>query len=90
VFNSDNETWKFHRSMTRPFFSRDRISHFDLFDRHASDVIALLKGRMREGLAVDFQVRVVVFVGFAKYAGSCIVPCRRALFLSSGMISGQH
>lgn len=25
---------RFHRMMTRPYFSRDRISHFELFDRH--------------------------------------------------------
>ncbi|KAJ7440912.1 cytochrome P450 [Mycena galericulata] len=55
VFNSDGEMWKFHRSMTRPFFSRDRISHFDIFDRHADVLIALLKTRMRTGHAVDFQ-----------------------------------
>ncbi|KAJ7181130.1 cytochrome P450 monooxygenase pc-1 [Mycena filopes] len=55
VFNSDGEQWKFHRQMTRPFFSRDRISDFDTFDRHANDVIALLKQRMKEGYAVDFQ-----------------------------------
>ena len=47
--------WKFHRSMTRPFFSRDRVSHFEMFDRHADLVIQLLKTRMRTGYAVDFQ-----------------------------------
>ncbi|KAJ6513501.1 cytochrome P450 monooxygenase pc-1 [Mycena vulgaris] len=55
VFNSDGEMWKFHRSMTRPFFARDRISHFDIFDRHAAEVISLLKGRVNAGYAVDFQ-----------------------------------
>ncbi|KAJ6478042.1 cytochrome P450 monooxygenase pc-1 [Mycena vitilis] len=55
VFNSDGDHWKFHRQMTRPFFSRDRISHFDLFDRHADDVISLIKERMKEGYAIDFQ-----------------------------------
>ncbi|KAJ6619477.1 cytochrome P450 monooxygenase pc-3 [Mycena sp. CBHHK59/15] len=55
VFNSDGEMWKFHRSMTRPFFSRDRVSHFEIFDRHADIVIRLLKARMRAGCAVDFQ-----------------------------------
>ncbi|KAJ7736553.1 cytochrome P450 [Mycena maculata] len=55
VFNSDGEMWKFHRTMTRPFFSRERISHFNIFDRHADDVIALLKQRMNAGYAVDFQ-----------------------------------
>ncbi|KAJ7509609.1 cytochrome P450 monooxygenase pc-1 [Mycena galericulata] len=55
VFNSDGDTWKSHRAMTRPFFTRDRISHFDIFDRHAEDVISILKQRMQDGLAVDFQ-----------------------------------
>ena len=41
--------------MTRPFFSRDRISHFDIFDRHAEDAINKLKARLREGHPVDFQ-----------------------------------
>ncbi|OBZ66746.1 hypothetical protein A0H81_13207 [Grifola frondosa] len=37
VFNSDGEMWKFHRSMTRPFISRERISHFELFGRHTDE-----------------------------------------------------
>lgn len=45
--------------MTRPFFTRDRISHFDLFDRHAEQAITQMKLRLREGLAVDFQVRFI-------------------------------
>ncbi|KAI5895522.1 cytochrome P450 [Schizophyllum commune H4-8] len=55
VFASDGDMWKFHRSMTRPFFTRDRIGDFDNFDRHASDAIAQLRTRLREGLPVDFQ-----------------------------------
>ncbi|KIK94934.1 hypothetical protein PAXRUDRAFT_11751 [Paxillus rubicundulus Ve08.2h10] len=55
VFNSDGEMWKFHRSMTRPFFSHDRISHFDIFDRYAEDVINQMKSRLRAGYPVDFQ-----------------------------------
>ncbi|KAF4568490.1 hypothetical protein EYR36_010502 [Pleurotus pulmonarius] len=55
VFNSDGDMWKFHRSMTRPFFSRDRISHFDLFDRHAEVVIRKMRDRSSQGLAIDFQ-----------------------------------
>ncbi|KAH7888187.1 cytochrome P450 [Phlebopus sp. FC_14] len=55
VFNSDGDIWKFHRSMTRPFFSKDRISHFDIFEKHAEDAIAQLKARLREGYPVDFQ-----------------------------------
>lgn len=48
--------------MTRPFFSIDRISHFDIFDRHAESVIALMKERFHAGLAVDFQVRALARV----------------------------
>ncbi|KAI0663218.1 cytochrome P450 monooxygenase pc-2 [Cubamyces menziesii] len=55
VFNVDGELWKFHRSMTRPYFSRDRISHFALFDRHADTAIGRMKERLRAGHAVDFQ-----------------------------------
>ncbi|KAJ3889160.1 cytochrome P450 monooxygenase pc-1 [Lentinula edodes] len=55
VFNSDGDMWKFHRSMTRPFFSRDKITHFDIFDRHADSAISLMKTRFQAGYAVDFQ-----------------------------------
>ncbi|KAJ7031871.1 cytochrome P450 monooxygenase pc-1 [Mycena alexandri] len=55
VFNADGEMWKFHRNITRPFFSRDKISHFDIFDSHASDVIRIMKDRMRGGYSIDFQ-----------------------------------
>ena len=41
--------------MTRPFFSRDRISDFELFDHHADQVIAKMKDRLRDGIAVDIQ-----------------------------------
>ncbi|KAF8996805.1 cytochrome P450 [Cyathus striatus] len=54
VFAADG-TLQFHRSMTRPFFSRDRISHFDIFDKHAEDAIHQLKKRLAEGCPVDFQ-----------------------------------
>ncbi|KAF8523078.1 cytochrome P450, partial [Hysterangium stoloniferum] len=57
VFNSDGEMWKFHRAMTRPFFARDRVTDFELFNNHAEIVIAKLSARFAEGEAVDFQVR---------------------------------
>ncbi|KAF8804608.1 cytochrome P450 [Phlegmacium glaucopus] len=55
VFAADGELWKFHRSMTRPFFTKDRISHFENFDRHADEAINQIKTRFREGYAVDIQ-----------------------------------
>ncbi|KAI0353453.1 cytochrome P450 monooxygenase pc-3 [Trametes cingulata] len=54
VFNADGDLWKFHRSMSRPFFSRERISHFELFDRHAGTYLTI-KERMRSNIAFDFQ-----------------------------------
>ena len=35
--------------MTRPFFNRDGISHFDNFDRHAEDALRQLKNRLHDG-----------------------------------------
>ncbi|KAG6874015.1 hypothetical protein C0995_007972 [Termitomyces sp. Mi166 len=55
VFNSDGDMWKFHRAMTRPFFSKDRITHFDIFERHAQDAIQQLKARLKEGFPIDIQ-----------------------------------
>lgn len=55
VFNSDGKMWQFHRSMTRPFFNRDRMTDFELFDKHADTVISLIKSRMLTGESIDFQ-----------------------------------
>lgn len=51
----DDPRFRFHRSITRPFFSRDRISDFEIFDRHADLVISKLKERFRRGIAVNIQ-----------------------------------
>ncbi|EMD40206.1 hypothetical protein CERSUDRAFT_112411 [Gelatoporia subvermispora B] len=53
VFASDGDMWKFHRSMSRPFFNRDRISDFDTFGRHTDEVLTIL--RRAQGSALDFQ-----------------------------------
>lgn len=42
--------------MTRPFFSKERISDFQLFDEHVQVTLKLLRTRLQEGHAVDFQV----------------------------------
>ncbi|KLO12036.1 cytochrome P450 [Schizopora paradoxa] len=55
VFNSDGELWRFHRTMTRPFFSRERIFYFQIFENHASHAIRLVKHRLSEGYAVDLH-----------------------------------
>ncbi|KAF9475902.1 cytochrome P450 monooxygenase pc-3 [Pholiota conissans] len=55
VFNSDGEMWKFHRAMTRPFFTRERISDFEIYHRNCDLSLRLAKERIAEGHAVDFQ-----------------------------------
>ncbi|KAJ7155172.1 cytochrome P450 [Mycena filopes] len=55
VFIVDGDLWKFHRAMTRPVFKRDRISDFELFDRHSQHAVAQIKKRLHEGHPVDFQ-----------------------------------
>ncbi|KAF5370503.1 hypothetical protein D9615_010334 [Tricholomella constricta] len=42
IFNRDDEVWKMHRSTARPFFARDRISDFEIFERHCARTIAHL------------------------------------------------
>lgn len=41
--------------MTRPFFSKDRVSHFEIFDRHAEKSLEILKSRVAQDIAVDIQ-----------------------------------
>ncbi|KAF8164774.1 cytochrome P450 monooxygenase pc-2 [Crassisporium funariophilum] len=55
VFNADGEMWKFHRAMTRPFFTRERISDFDIYDRHCDSSLGQAKVRLAEGYPVEFQ-----------------------------------
>ncbi|KZV75607.1 cytochrome P450 [Peniophora sp. CONT] len=55
VFNADGDVWKFHRGITRPFFSRDRISDFDVFERHSRKALDVMAARLATGHTVDFQ-----------------------------------
>ena len=51
----DQLCFRFHRTMTRPFFSRDRINDFEIFDRHADLVMSRLKERLARGISIDIQ-----------------------------------
>ncbi|KAF8332425.1 cytochrome P450 monooxygenase pc-1 [Amanita rubescens] len=75
VFNSDGDMWKFHRSISRPAFTRDRISDYELFDRHANVVIHQLKQRFGQGYAVNFQdlmLRFTLDAASEFLFGSCV------------------
>ncbi|KAH8825509.1 cytochrome P450 [Flagelloscypha sp. PMI_526] len=55
VFTSDGEMWKMHRGATRPYFSKDRISHLENFDKHAELAITIAHERLRQDVPIDFQ-----------------------------------
>jgi hypothetical protein len=42
--------------MTRPFFTRERISDFEIYDRNADLSLQEAKKRLSEGYSLDFQV----------------------------------
>ncbi|KAF4565700.1 cytochrome P450 family protein [Pleurotus pulmonarius] len=42
IFNRDDDVWKMHRSTARPFFARDRISDFEIFERCATQTLAII------------------------------------------------
>ncbi|KDR74359.1 hypothetical protein GALMADRAFT_580139 [Galerina marginata CBS 339.88] len=55
VFNADGEMWKFHRAMTRPFFTRERISDFEIYDRNSDLSLKTARKRLAQGYSIDFQ-----------------------------------
>lgn len=42
--------------MARPFFSRDRVTDLEKFDKHLQIGIEMLKERMKSGYAINFEV----------------------------------
>ncbi|CAA7269188.1 unnamed protein product [Cyclocybe aegerita] len=55
VFNTDGDMWKFHRSMTRPFFTRERISDFEIYERNCHLSLNQARDRLSEGHPIEFQ-----------------------------------
>ena len=43
--------------MSRPFFTRERISDFDIYDKNCTTTLKLAKTRLAEGHPVEFQVK---------------------------------
>ncbi|KAH8927277.1 hypothetical protein BT69DRAFT_844956 [Atractiella rhizophila] len=42
IFNSDGAQWKHHRTLTRPFFSKEEISNCDVFDKHSQGILSTI------------------------------------------------
>lgn len=55
IFNRDGDVWKMHRAMTRPFFSRDRISDYVTIGKHTEASLRVLLDLSHRGSAVDVQ-----------------------------------
>ena len=45
-----------HRSITRPFFAKERIRDFEILDKYAMKAIDKMKRRFDEGYALNFEV----------------------------------
>ena len=45
-----------HRSITRPFFTKDRVQDFEILDKYAMKAIEKMKRRFNEGYALNFEV----------------------------------
>jgi len=52
--------------MTRPFFTRERISDFEIYDRNCSLSLKEAGARAKEGYSIDFQVELRLHVSCAK------------------------
>ncbi|KAF6743003.1 cytochrome P450 monooxygenase pc-1 [Ephemerocybe angulata] len=75
IFNSDGAMWKFHRSLARPFFARDRVTDLERFDKHIQKGVQIMKARMETGYAIDFQdlmQRVTLDTSSEFFFGTCI------------------
>jgi hypothetical protein len=42
--------------MSQPFFTREQISDFDIYDKNCANTLQLVKNILAEGYPVEFQV----------------------------------
>ncbi|EAU83624.2 cytochrome P450 52E1 [Coprinopsis cinerea okayama7 len=55
IFNRDDDDWKEHRAIARPFFARDRIEDFDNFETHTARTLSILTSLASTQEAFDAQ-----------------------------------
>lgn len=55
IFNRDDEQWKMHRAVARPFFARERISDFDIFEKFTSQTLLILSNLSSSNQACEAQ-----------------------------------
>jgi cytochrome P450 len=54
IFNRDGEIWKAHRALTRPFFARERLIDFEIFEKFSQKTLDVLSNHP-EGVPIDIQ-----------------------------------
>jgi len=60
IFNSNDEEWKAHRAIARPFFATDRVSDLDLIEKNTQKVINIILNANPED-SLDFEELVARF-----------------------------
>ncbi|KAJ6602667.1 cytochrome P450 monooxygenase CYP63 [Mycena vulgaris] len=55
IFNRDDEMWKMHRNVARPFFARERISDFEVFEKYTRRTLNLVSSLSFSGQACEAQ-----------------------------------
>ncbi|KAF9220585.1 cytochrome P450 monooxygenase CYP63 [Gyrodon lividus] len=55
IFNRDDQMWKSHRALARPFFARDRISDFELFEKYSNRTLSILSDTAAANEPCDVQ-----------------------------------
>ncbi|KAJ6472705.1 cytochrome P450 monooxygenase CYP63 [Mycena vitilis] len=55
IFNRDDEMWKMHRNVARPFFARERVSDFDIFEMYTRRALSLISALSASGQPCEAQ-----------------------------------
>ncbi|KAJ7016216.1 cytochrome P450 monooxygenase CYP63 [Mycena alexandri] len=55
IFNRDDEMWKMHRNVARPFFARERISDFEIFEKYTRRTLNLVSSLSAAGQPCEAQ-----------------------------------
>ncbi|KAM6499413.1 cytochrome P450 monooxygenase CYP63 [Amanita muscaria] len=55
IFNRDDAQWKMHRAIARPFFARERISDFEIFEKHTAQTLSILSDLSSSNQACEAQ-----------------------------------
>ncbi|KAI0076688.1 cytochrome P450 [Panus rudis PR-1116 ss-1] len=55
IFNRDDDEWRLHRNMARPFFARERISDMDLFGKYADSTLSIISSLTSGHAPIEVQ-----------------------------------